>query len=99
MKKVLVKDKKKIKSFFSIEKEKYVLSSIFNNFNFSNAIRRNANKKLHDVVSKNSLNLINLRCKITINKKNFNKLTRYSRHIFLKLIRSGKIYGIKKASW
>jgi hypothetical protein len=38
------------------------------------------------------------KCLSSINKKRFNKLTTFSRHIFLKLIRQGVIAGIQKAS-
>jgi ribosomal protein S14 len=33
------------------------------------------------------------------NKKRFNKLTGFSRHIFLKKIRAGEINGFRKSSW
>ena len=46
--------------------------------------------------NKNSFNNI---CLYSINKKKYNKLTNFSRHIFLKLIRSGQIHGMKKSSW
>lgn len=42
--------------------------------------------------------LIN-KCLFTLNKKTFNKLTLFSRFLYLKLIRLGKISGFTKSSW
>lgn len=99
MKKLIIKDKKKKKLFNNNETTKYVLSLITNNLNVLPSIRQNANKKLQTSTLKSSITTFNSRCKITVNKKRFNKLTYYSRHIFLKLIRFGKINGFQKASW
>ncbi len=99
MKKLIIKDKKKKKLFNRNETIKYILSLIINNLNVASAIRQNANKQLQTSVLKSSITTFNSRCKLTVNKKRFNKLTRYSRHIFLKLIRFGKINGFQKTSW
>lgn len=99
MKKLIIKDKSKKKKFYNDEKITYVLSSISNNLNMLSSIRQNANKRLQNLTSKSSIASFNSRCKITVHKKRFNKLTRYSRHVFLKLIRFGKINGFQKASW
>lgn len=99
MKKLIIKDSKKIKAVLTRERGKYILFSICNNANFFASIRRNANKRLQHLILKHSITAINNRCKQTINKKKLNKLTTYSRHIFLKLIRFGKIHGFQKSSW
>ena len=99
MKKLIIKDKKKVNSFNRCGKIHFVLSAISNNANFFYAIRRNANYKLKFLNPKSSVSTIANRCKLTVNKKRFNKLTRYSRHVFLKQIRHGKINGFQKASW
>ncbi len=99
MKKLIEKDKKlrlKIKNF---EKQHFILKSIFKNFNFFVLIRWNAFLKIKNLIQKSFTVSISPRCLISINKKRYNKLTTFSRHIFLKLIRSGNISGIKKASW
>jgi ribosomal protein S14 len=99
MKKLLEKDKiLRLKNFTS-ENHKVVLKSIFKDLNFFTLIRWNAFIKLQDLSSNNHKNAIINRCVYSINKKRFNKLTNFSRHIFLKLIRTGQIHGMKKSSW
>ena len=62
-------------------------------------IRWKAFLKLQEIKHQYSEVSLSNRCVLTINKKRFNKLTTFSRHIFLKLIRSGKIYGLKRSIW
>ena len=67
--------------------------------NFFTLIRWNAFVKLKYLAKKNSkISTVN-RCFYTINKKRLNKFVNISRHVFLKLIRSGQIYGMRKSSW
>ena len=99
MKKLLEKDKKLRLKIKQVEKQNFVLKSIFKNFNFFILIRWNAYFKLKTLNKGNSIISLSPRCLMSINKKRFNKLTPFSRHIFLKLIRSGKISGIQKSSW
>lgn len=99
MKKLVEKDKKRIKYFAQLEKKNFILKSIFKNNNFFFLIRWQAFLKLKLLNSTNSKVSISLKCLYTDNKKNFNKMTFFSRHVFLKLIRSGDLYGIKKSSW
>ena len=76
-----------------------VLKSIFKNFNFFILIRWNAFLKLNTLSKNNSNVSLSTRCLYSINKKRFNKVTPFSRHVFLKLIRSGQISNVQKASW
>jgi ribosomal protein S14 len=99
MKKLLEKDKKLRKQIHLSNQQHFVLKSILKNFNIFTLIRWNAFLKLKDLSEKNSTISVINRCLTTINKKRFNKLTGFSRHVFLKLIRSGKISGIRKSSW
>lgn len=99
MQKLLEKDKKLRARIKNIEKQHFVLKSIFKNFNFFLLIRWNAFLKLKNLTSGSAKASISNRCLYTINKKRFNKLTTFSRHVFLKLIRSGEINGIRKSSW
>ena len=97
MKKLLEKDKKirqKIKKF---EKKKLILKSISNNLSFTNLVRLNALNDLTKMQKKTSKVSISNRCVSTINKKKFNKLTKFSRIVFLKLARHRKIYGLVKS--
>jgi ribosomal protein S14 len=99
MKKLLEKDKSlRFKNLIS-ENHKVVLMSIFRNTGFFTLIRWNAFIKLQNLSSKSNKHAIINRCVYSINKKRFNKLTNFSRHIFLKLIRTGQIHGMKKSSW
>ena len=100
MKKLLAKDKKLRIKLVKIETQHLVLKSIFKNFNFFTLIRWNAFLKLNHLfsISGNKQLLVN-RCLYTINKKRLNKLTNVSRHVFLKLVRSGQINRMKKSSW
>ena len=99
MKKLLIKDKKLCLKVASIENQHYSLKCIIKNFNFFLLIRWNASLKLTLLQRNNSKNAIVNRCLQTVNKKRFNRLTTFSRHVFLKLIRQGLINGIQKASW
>jgi ribosomal protein S14 len=99
MKKLIEKDKKLRKQVIIKEHEHFILKSIFKNLNFFNLIRWNAHIKLKIETQNASKHSAVSRCLYTINKKKFNKLTGFSRHVFLKQIRSGSITGIKKSSW
>lgn len=99
MKKLLEKDKKlriRIKQF---EKKNFILKSIFKNFNFFALIRWNAFLKLKNLSKTTSFVSLSPRCLASVNKKRFNKLTPFSRHVFLKLIRAGQISSVRKSSW
>jgi ribosomal protein S14 len=99
MKKLLEKDKLLRFKNLVLENRKIVLKSIFKNLNLFTLIRWNAFIKLQNLPSKSHKNAVVNRCVYSINKKRFNKLTNFSRHIFLKLIRTGQIHGMKKSSW
>lgn len=99
MKKLLEKDKKLRLRVKQAETKIFILKSIFKNFNFFLLIRWNAFLKLNNLAKKNSTVSLSARCLYTINKKRFNKLTPFSRHVFLRLIRSGQISSVSKASW
>jgi ribosomal protein S14 len=99
MKKLLVKDKKLRLNIKIVEKQQFILKSIFKNFNFFNLLRWKAFLKFKNLSRINSKISISNRCLDTINKKRLNFMTSFSRHVFLKLIRSGKITGMRKSSW
>jgi ribosomal protein S14 len=99
MKKLIQKDIK-LRNNVSINETKYfILKSIIKNLNFFTLIRWKAFLKLKELTQNASKVSITPRCLVSINKKRFNKLTSFSRHIFLKNIRAGRINGIKKSSW
>ena len=99
MKKLKEKDKKIRFNFNTIEKQHFILKSIFNNLNFFVLVRWNAFLKLKSLTISNSKVSTTYRCFNSSNKKRFNKLTTFSRNTFLKLIRSGYISGMQKSTW
>ena len=99
MKKLLEKDKKRCFNIEKTSQKKFILKSIFQNSNFLFLIRWNAFLKLQKLSKNNSKVSTTNRCLYTVNKKRFNKFTPFSRHVFLKLARSGSIYGVQKSNW
>lgn len=99
MRKLLASDKRLRENLQPQDKQHFILKSLFKNDNFSPLIRWKAFLKLKKLGTHTSGIALVPRCVATVNKKRFNKLTLFSRHIFLKLIRSGQIHGFKKSSW
>jgi ribosomal protein S14 len=99
MRKLIEKDKKVRKEINKLEKKKFVLKMIQNNFYLPHIVRFNASYQLNKISKTASKTLISNRCVATINKKKFGKLTNYSRIFFLKLAQNNKIYGLAKACW
>ena len=99
MKKLITKDNKLRLKLKLQEKQSFVLKTIFQNSNLFTLIRWNAYfqlKKFGEISSKVSTSP---RCLHTINRKRFNTLAPFSRYVLLKLIRSGKISGVRKSHW
>jgi ribosomal protein S14 len=99
MKKLLQKDKNLRLQIKNQEIEHLVLKSIYKNLNYFTLIRWNAFMKLANLSNNRSKSSLINRCVYSVNKKRFNKLTNFSRHIFLKLLRLGNINGVRKSSW
>lgn len=99
MKKLFAKDRENRKTIKQLELEHFILKQISTNSNFLKTIRWNALYKLSNMQKKSSKTVISNRCIQTINKKTFNKFTHFSRTVFLKLVKSGYISGMRKSSW
>jgi ribosomal protein S14 len=99
MKKLVEKDKKVRKKIKDLEKIKFIFKIISNNSNVSNLIRFNAYYNLNSMPTGASKTFVSNRCVNTLNKKKSNKLTHFSRIIFLRLARNKKIHGLTKSSW
>ena len=99
MKRLIIKDQKLRLKLREQEKHYFILKAIFQNANFFNLVRWNAYIQLKLLGKLNSKVSIAPRCVHTINKKRFNSFAPFSRYVLLKLIRSGKLSGIRKASW
>jgi hypothetical protein len=98
MKKLIEKDKKLRLYIYSNEKSYFIFKSIFKNSNFFNLLRWCIVDRLNLLLKNSSKTLLINKCLISINKKRFNKLTIFSRSIFLKLIRQGFVVGVEKSS-
>ena len=99
MKKLFAKDRENRKTLKQLELEHFILKQISTNSNFLKTIRWNALHKLSTMSKKSSKTLLSNRCVQTINKETFNKFTNFSRTVFLKLVKSGYISGMRKSSW
>ena len=82
-----------------LELKHFVLKQISTNSNFLKTTRWNALHKLSNISKNSSKTVISNRCIQTINKKSFHKFSKFSRTVYLKLIKSGYISGIRKSSW
>lgn len=99
MKKLFAKDRKNRKIIKELELKHFVLKQISTNSNFLKTTRWNAVYKLSSLPRKSSKTVLSNRCVKTINKKTFHKFTNFSRTVFLKLVKSGYISGMRKSSW
>lgn len=99
MKKLFAKDRENRKTLKQLELDRFILKQISTNSNFLKTIRWNALHKLSNISKKSSKTLLSNRCIQTVNKKTFNKFTYFSRTVFLKLVKSGYISGMRKSSW
>lgn len=99
MKKLFAKDKENRKLVKQLELEHFVLKQISVNSNFLKTTRWKALYKLSNLSKLGSKTVLSNRCVKTVNKKTFHKFTNFSRTVFLKLVKSGQISGIRKSSW
>lgn len=99
MKKLFAKDKKNRTIIKQLELKHFVLKQISTNANFFKIVKWNALYKLSNLSKQSSKTVVSNRCVKTINKKTFHKFTNFSRTVFLKLVKSGYISGIRKSSW
>jgi ribosomal protein S14 len=99
MKKLFAKDRRNRKMVKQLELKHFVLKQISTNSNFLKTTRWNALHKLSNISKNSSKTVISNRCIQTINKKSFHKFSNFSRTVYLKLIKSGYISGIRKSSW
>jgi ribosomal protein S14 len=99
MKKLFAKDNKNRQAVKKLELKHFILKQISTNSNFLKTVRWNALYKLSNLSKQSSKTVLSNRCVKTINRKTFHKFTNFSRTVFLKLVQSGYISGIRKSSW
>jgi ribosomal protein S14 len=99
MKKLFAKDRENRKLIKETELQRFILKQISTNSNFLKTTQWNALYKISSLSKKSSKTVLSNRCVKTINKKTFHKFTNFSRTVFLKLIKSGHVSGMRKSSW
>ena len=99
MRKLIEKDKKLRSNIYTNEKKLFILKFISKNCNLFSLIRWKAFCKLKELSNNKSKVAVSNRCIYSANRKRHDKSTKFSRHIYLKLIRFGKIPGMQKSSW
>jgi ribosomal protein S14 len=99
MKKLFAKDRKNRQFIKETELQRFILKQISTNSNFLKTTQWNALYKISSLSKKSSKTVLSNRCVKTINKKTFHKFTNFSRTVFLKLVKSGHISGMRKSSW
>jgi ribosomal protein S14 len=99
MKKLFAKDRENRKLIKETELQRFILKQISTNSNFLKTTQWNALYKISSLSKKSSKTVLSNRCVKTINKKTFHKFSNFSRTVFLKLIKSGHISGMRKSSW
>ena len=99
MKKLFAKDIKNRKKVKQLELDYFILKQISTNSNFIKTVRWNSLYKLSNLPKQSSKTVLSNRCVKTINKKTFHKFTNFSRTVFLKLVKSRQISGMRKSSW
>ena len=99
MKKIYAKDKKNRLNVKKSELNHFIFKQISNNSNFLKITRWNAVYELTHLNKRNSKTHLSNRCVGTFNKKVFHKYSNFSRTVFLKLVKSGMISGMRKSSW
>lgn len=98
MKKLFAKDKENRQAVKQLELKQFILKQISTNSNFMKTVRWNALYELNRT-KEGSKTVLSNRCVKTINKKTFHKFSNLSRTVFLKLVKSGQISGMRKSSW
>lgn len=99
MLKIKIKNQNLRKKHKILDLKRFILKTIFKNDTLASLVRWNAFLKLK-IVSKisNRVGAVNI-CVESVTKKRLNNLTKLSRHIFLKHLKSGVITNITKSSW
>lgn len=99
MKKLYQKEKNNRAIVYEFEDVRIVLKSIVKNLKLINLTRWNAVLKLNTLPKKSIKTRLVNRCVLTGRKGKFTNSYKFSRLVFLRLLRSGNISGLKKSTW
>jgi hypothetical protein len=99
MLKLFIKDKAKRQMVKNLNKQYFVLKSIIKNKYILKLIHYKVCLRLKALSGLGSIISLSNRCVDSISKKRYNKFTLFSRFIYLKLIKNGKVTGFQKSNW
>nr|YP_010377475.1 ribosomal protein S14 [Hemiaulus sinensis]QYB23211.1 ribosomal protein S14 [Hemiaulus sinensis] len=99
MKKQIIKDLKKRKLNLVNDNRFFILKSLIKNSNLKNPVRWSASLKASDLSKTNFKHKIVKRCVLTGRKSKIHNNYRFSRLMFLRLVRNGCVSGLKKSTW
>lgn len=99
MKKFHQKEKINRANVYAFEDTRLILKSIIRNSKLVNITRWNAVLKLSSLSKKGVKTRLVNRCIMTSRKGKATNSYRFSRLVFLRLVRSGNISGLKKSTW
>ena len=99
MKKLNQKEKTNRAIVYEFEDVRTILKSIVKNIKLINLTRWNAVLKLTTLPKKSIRTRLVNRCVLTGRKGKFTNSYKFSRLVFLRLLRAGNISGLKKSTW
>ena len=99
MKKLNQKEKRNRAKVYKFEDVRIILKSIVKNVKLINLTRWNAILKLTTLPKKSIKTRLVNRCVLTGRKGKFTNSYKFSRLVFLRLLRAGNISGLKKSTW
>mgnify|MGYP003955069345 FL=1 len=99
MKKFHQKEKKNRADVYALENIRLILKSIVKNMKLVNITRWNAVLRLSSLSKKGAKTRLVNRCILTSRKGRSTNSYRFSRLVFLRLVRAGNISGLTKSTW
>jgi hypothetical protein len=99
MQKLYSKDKVRRQIVEKLNKKYFVLKSIIKNKHILKLIHYKVYLRLKILSGLGSIVTLSNRCVDSVSKKRYNKFTLFSRFIYLKLIKNGKVTGFQKSNW
>jgi ribosomal protein S14 len=99
MQKLYSKDKVRRQIVKKLNKNYFILKSIIKNKYIFKLIHYKIYLKLKALSGLGFIVRLSNRCIDSASKKRYNKFTLFSRFIYLKLIKNGKVTGFQKSNW
>lgn len=99
MKNIAIKDNKNRNEVKNAEINRYVNKLLQANLKLPYPLRWSSKYNLINFSRKSSVSYLSNRCVLSKTRKSFTKYSKFSRTVFLNLVRNGFISGFKKSSW